>query len=312
MRVLILDNFCEIYADRLAALFPALDLLTARSLDDLPDGFESAEVLIAFGVAIDNDLVRRMTRLRWIQSLATGVDHFVNCPFLKGTTVLTSMRGIHGPEMREMVLYMMLSLGHDGGRVVRDQMAHRWERRPRRLLWRKTAAVLGTGISGAAIGGALQALEMHTIGLTRAPRAVPGFDETIHTDRLVEVARDADFLINVLPGSPENRDLIGHEVFAAMKPTARFVNVGRGETVDEAALLEALTSGRIAGAALDVFRSEPLPSGSPFWDLPNVFITPHIAGFCREYEDQALGIVIDNMRQFLAGGAEKMRNVVPH
>jgi phosphoglycerate dehydrogenase-like enzyme len=132
----------------------------------------------------------------------------------------------------------------------------------------------------------------------------------MHTDRLIEAAARADYLINVLPGSPENIGLFTGDVFAAMKPTARFVNVGRGETVDQDALIDALRTGRIAGAALDVFSTRPLPPESPLWDMPNVVITPHIGGYVAEYEDYVMPIVIDNMRHFLAGRRGEMRNIV--
>jgi len=126
----------------------------------------------------------------------------------------------------------------------------------------------------------------------------------------VEAAAAADYLVNVLPANPENIGLFSREVFAAMKPTAFFINIGRGETVDETALIDCLRAKRIAGAALDVFATRPLPPSSPLWDMPNVVITPHIGGYVAEYERHVMPIVIDNMRQFLAGRPEAMRNVV--
>jgi phosphoglycerate dehydrogenase-like enzyme len=132
----------------------------------------------------------------------------------------------------------------------------------------------------------------------------------VPTSRLAEAAGEADFLINVLPASPQNIGRFDAVVFGAMKPSAYFVNVGRGETVDEAALLAVLREQRIAGAGLDVFRHEPLPPDSPFWDLSNVVITPHIGGYVPEYEHYVMPIVIDNMRQFLAGRPDQMRNLV--
>jgi D-2-hydroxyacid dehydrogenase (NADP+) len=170
--------------------------------------------------------------------------------------------------------------------------------------------VVGIGVSGIAIGEVLSAFGMHVVGVTRTVRQIDGFNWIMPTDRLIEAAAKADYLINVLPGSSENVRLFTRDIFAAMKPTARFVNIGRGETVDQDALIEALREKRIAGAALDVFSTRPLPPDSPLWDMPNVVITPHIGGYVAEYEDYVMPIVIENMRHFLAGRRGEMRNIV--
>lgn len=311
--VLVLDAYAEKYAHALRQQFSRITMFPTAHLEALPVDLADVDVLIAFGIAINDDLVRRAVRLKWIQSLATGVDHFLRCPSLRRETVLTSARGIHGPAVRETVLFMMLALSHDAPRLLRNQAEHRWDRsKPRPLIARKTAVVMGTGVSGSAVGAALQALGMQVIGVSRTPRVEPGFDRIVALDTLRETVRSADYLINIMPGGPANTNLIGTDVFAAMKPSAFFINVGRGENVDEAALIETLRNKRIAGAALDVFANEPLPPDSPLWDLPNVIITSHITGLFDEYEDYVLPLIIENMRHFLAGETEKMRNVVPH
>jgi D-2-hydroxyacid dehydrogenase (NADP+) len=195
-------------------------------------------------------------------------------------------------------------------RQVGDQKAHFWERRLWSTLHGKTATVVGVGIVGAAIAELLKAFGMRTVGVTRAPRQIAGFDEMMPTDRLTDAARDADYLINVLPASTENIAIFDAKIFSAMKPTAYYISAGRGQTVDEAALLAALRERRIAGAALEVFQTEPLPPDSPFWDLPNVFITPHIGGYVIEYEDFIMPLIVDNMRLFLAGRQREMKNIV--
>jgi D-2-hydroxyacid dehydrogenase (NADP+) len=308
--VLILEEHANIYADALAREFPALRIKQARSLRDLPDDLSDVDVLLAFGVAINDDMFRRAGKLSWVQSLATGVDHFLRCPALKPDVLITSGRGIHGASMRETVVYLMMALGRDARRQAADQNAHAWNRRLWSLLAGKTAVVLGLGVAGAAIGEVLHAFGMRVIGLSRTRRDLDGFDEVAATSRLPEFAARADYLINVLPGSAENLNLIGRDVLAAMKPTAYLINVGRGETVDEPALIAALREGRIAGAGLDVFRSEPLAPESPLWDLPNVYVTPHIAGYVVEYEELIMPIILRNMRLFLAGRRTEMHNIV--
>jgi D-2-hydroxyacid dehydrogenase (NADP+) len=308
--VLVVDGHADIYAEHLAQEFPALRVHTATDLAELPDDLSRIEVLVSFGVAVNDEVLRRLTSLKWIQSLATGVDQFLRSPALRPSVLITSGRGIHGPMMREMAVFLMLSLSHNVVRQVEDQKAHRWERRLWTLLYEKTAVVVGLGVSGIAIGELLSALGMKVIGVTRTMREIAGFTSIMPTDRLIEAAAEADYLINVLPANPENLGLFTRDIFAAMKPTAFFINIGRGETVDEKALIDCLQAKRMAGAALDVFATRPLPPQSPLWDMPNVIITPHVGGYVAEYEQYVMPIVIDNMRHFLAGRPEAMRNVV--
>jgi D-2-hydroxyacid dehydrogenase (NADP+) len=204
----------------------------------------------------------------------------------------------------------MMGVSRDVVRAVGDQKTHFWERRLWRTLHGKTAVIAGTGIVGSAIGEALKALGMHVIGISRTPRQEAGFDEMIPTDRLTDAAARADYLINMLPASAENLDIFNAKIFGAMKPSGYYISAGRGQTVDEAAMLAALREHRIAGAALEVFQTEPLPPDSPFWDLPNVFITPHVGGYVVEYEEFIMPLVVDNMRLYLASRRSEMRNIV--
>jgi D-2-hydroxyacid dehydrogenase (NADP+) len=308
--VLIVDVHAEMYRDRLRAEFPALQFTLFHSAAEVTGDLSDIDVMVMFGIEVRDFMLAGAPGLKWIQSLATGVDHFLRCPSLKPNVLITSGRGIHGPPMREQVVYMMMAMSRDAVRAVGDQKAHFWERRLWSTLHGKTAAIAGIGVVGSAIGELLKALGMHVIGVTRTPREEAGFDEMIATDRLAEAARRADYLINMLPASENNMGIFDAGIFAAMKPTAYYISAGRGQTVDEAALLAALRERRIAGAALEVFQTEPLPASSPFWDLPNVFITPHIGGYVIEYEDFIMPLIVDNMRLFLAGRPAEMRNIV--
>jgi D-2-hydroxyacid dehydrogenase (NADP+) len=309
-KVLIIDVHAEIYRDRLRNEFPDLQFTLAHSAAMTPAGLSDIDVLICFGIAIEDSILRRAPQLKWIQSLATGVDHFLRCPSLKPGVVITSGRGIHGPAMREQIVYLMMAVSRDATRAVADKNAHHWERRLWSTLNGKTAVIVGVGIVGIAIGEALKALGMTVIGVTRTPRTVAGFDDLMPTDRLAEAARRADYLINVLPAEPQNLGLFSAAIFAAMKPTAYYINGGRGQTTDEAALIAALRERHIAGAGLDVFQNSPLPADSPFWELPNVFATPNVGGYIVEYEDLIMPLLVDNMRLFLAGRQREMQNIV--
>jgi D-2-hydroxyacid dehydrogenase (NADP+) len=310
--VLIVDVHAEMYRDRLQAEFPALQFAVFHNAAEVTGDLSGIDAMIMFGLEIRDAMLSGAPQLKWIQSLATGVDHFLRCPSLKPEVLITSGRGIHGAPMREQVLYMMLAISRDAKRQVEDHQHRIWQRRLWSTLHGKTAVIVGTGIVGTAIGEMLGALGMRVVGVSRSPRQAAGFDDIMPADGLADAAAKADYLINVLPASAANNGLFGSEVFGAMKASAYYISAGRGQTVDETALITALKERRIAGAALDVFQDEPLPPDSPFWSLPNVFITPHVGGYIIEYEDFIMPLIIDNMRLFLAGRRSEMQNIVAH
>ena len=312
-RVLIIETFAAAYAQQLAVHFPGVKTFTAASVSAIDVALDEIDILIAFGIAIDNPTLATASRLQWIQSLATGVDHFLRCKALKPNTILTSARGIHGPPMRETVAYLMLSVARRARLLHEHQTAHRWDRgAPWSLLHGKTAVIVGVGISGIAIAQLFKSFGMTVVGASRTPRGIEGFDRIVPTGDLAAAVSSADYVINVLPGAAENSNLIDACVFAAMQPAAIFINVGRGETVDEGALIAALQNRMMAGAGRDVFGSEPLARDNPLWAMPNVIVTPHIAGYVAEYEQLVMPIVTRNMRAFLADRRDEMRNIVLH
>ena len=236
-KVLIVDIHAEMYRDRLRAEFPALQFALFHGAAEVKGELSDVDAMIMFGIEIRDHMLHEASRLKWIQSLATGIDHFLRCPSLKPDVVITSGRGIHGAPMREQVVYLMMAVSRDATRQVEDYRHRIWARRLWSTLHGKTAVIVGTGIVGAAIGEALKALGMHVVGVSRTPRQAAGFDEMLPTDRLLEAAAKADYLINVLPAAPYNFALFDAAVFAAMKATAYYISAGRGQTVDEAALV---------------------------------------------------------------------------
>jgi D-2-hydroxyacid dehydrogenase (NADP+) len=310
-KVLVIDQNAAIYRDRLRAEFLALEVLAARDGKELPQDLSDVEVLISFAMGLPQDFFRPATGLKWLQCLATGVDHLLRRPDLSPVVLLTSGRGVHGAPMRETVLYLMQGVSRNVARLVEDNKAHFWERRFYNLLYGRTAVVVGIGVVGIAIGQLLKAFDMQVIGLTRTPREVEGFDEMLPMAQLHDAAAArADYLINVLPATAENAHIFNGKLFAAMKPSAYYINAGRGQTTDEAALIEALQQRRIAGAGLDVFETEPLPPTSPLWALPNVFITPHLGGYTADYEDLIMPLIAGNLRLYMAGRQSEMQNIV--
>lgn len=310
MQVHIVAHNAEEYRDALAAKFPNLDYHLARSRDDFAPGIYDAEVIIFFGTQGSSELYQRCKNLKWIQALGTGVDGITNIPALADDVIVTNMRGIHGPQCAEMALMLMMTLGRHVPAAVRNQMEHRWARRPGGLLEGKSVGVLGIGVIGEALAVRCQPFGLKVVGITDHPRELPGFDRQVPRNQLINVVPELDYLVVLVPYDNTTEHMINADVLAAMKPSAYLVNIARGEIIDDAALIAALDSDSIAGAALDVFHKEPLPPEDPLWDTKNLLITPHYAGMVEEYGSQALPVIEQNMAAFLAGDLDGMINRV--
>jgi phosphoglycerate dehydrogenase-like enzyme len=193
---------------------------------------------------------------------------------------------------------------------VRNQAKHNWERFPARLLHNKTVGIFGIGVIAEELAPKCKAFGMKVVGISSAQRDVPGFDRVYARSQLLEAVRDLDYFVLLTPLTPETRNSVNAEVLAAMKPGAYLVNLARGGVVDEAALMEALKNKQLAGAALDVFATEPLPADHPLWDMEQVIITTHQGGFCDVYVNFALPVIEQNLRRFLAGDTANMINLV--
>src|SRR5580658_6410600 len=216
IKVLIVDVHAEMYRDALREKIPALQFQLFHNKSEVAGDLGDIDVMMMFGIEVQDFMLAGAPRLQWIQSLGTGIDHFLRCPSLKPHVLITSGRGIHGPPMREQVVYLMMATSRDATRQVEDYQHRIWKRRLWSTLHGKTAVIVGTGIVGGAIGELLKALGMHVIGVSRTPRQAAGFDEILPADRLLEAAAKADYLINVLPAAPYNFALFDVAVFGAM------------------------------------------------------------------------------------------------
>lgn len=298
------------FESRVGTDFPDLDVYCTN---DRAQGLEraiDAQALIAHHFQFDEDLLRRAASLRWIQSLTTGTDGILGLNALRPEIVVTSTRGMHGPQMSELVFLQMLALGRDFPQIQRNQHARRWERWPQPLLWNKTIVMVGVGAIAEALAPRCKSFGMRVLGVSSSPRVPPGFDAVYGRKELGTAAAFADFLVLIVPYSADTESLVDAAVIGAMKSSAFLINVARGGVLDEEALLRALSEKRIAGAALDVFRQMPLPADSPLWSAQNIVITPLLGGISDIYLDQAYPIVRENLRHFLSGQIERMTNVV--
>ena len=307
------DAVREQFADGVRSAFPDCVVHMVRSVAEIDPYLPTADVLITFGPHLldrADYVLRNAPRLRWVQALGTGVDNIVDQPGLGGGTILTNMRGLHGPAMSEAAIHAMLMLSRNAVFHLRNQTGKAWQRVPSRLLNGKTVGILGLGVIAAELGPRCKALGLRVIGFSSSPRALAGFDRVCHRRDLLAEVPNVDYLLLLTPYTPDTHHLIGRGVLAAMKPTSYLINLARGGVVDEGALIERLRAKRIAGAALDVFATEPLPADHPFWAMANVIVTPHVGALHDGYARDALPIVLENIRLFNAGYYEQMLNRV--
>jgi D-2-hydroxyacid dehydrogenase (NADP+) len=300
------------YRDRLQSLFPELAVNVVDHHSRVGPYIAAADVLLTFTPMLTGEVIEQATGLKWIQTLGTGLDNLIDQPTLRKEVIVSNVRGIHGPPVSEAALAAMLALARDLPRAVRSQDARQWWRFPAQLLHNKTVGIFGVGAIAEALAPKCKALGMRVVGVSSTPREAAGFDRVHSRNELLQVAGDFDFLVLLTPLSAATRNGVDARVFAAMKPTSFLINLARGGVVDEAALIDALKTRRIAGAALDVFNEEPLSAVHPFWAMENVIITTHQGGFCDVYIDYAMPTVETNMRRFLSADIGGMINVVPH
>ncbi|HTC51909.1 MAG TPA: D-2-hydroxyacid dehydrogenase [Steroidobacteraceae bacterium] len=292
--------------------FPGIALFATNDRTEALRHLADAEAIIAHHFQFDEAMLTAAPQLRWIQSLTTGTDAILKLRALRAQVTVTSTRGMHGPQMSELVFLQMLALCRDFPQMLGNQAVHLWKRWPQPLLWGKTIVIVGVGAIAEALAPRCKAFGMTVYGVSGTPRVTTGFDRIFARSELPQSAALADFLVLIVPHSPQTENLVDASVLSAMKPTAFLINVARGGVLDEGALMRALHDKRLAGAALDVFREQPLPPDHPLWREERVIITPLIGGMSDVYLDQAYPIVRLNLERFLAGEIERMSNIVPH
>jgi D-2-hydroxyacid dehydrogenase (NADP+) len=224
--------------------------------------------------------------------------------------VIAAARGFHGPQMSELAFLFMLAFARDFPAVLDNQKQKRWDRREQRLLSAKTAVLVGVGAIAEELARRCQVFGMKVVGVSGGRTTVPAFDAIYPRAQIAQAAALADFLIILAPYTRANHHLVNGAVIDAMRPKAVVINIARGGVLDEEALRRALVEGRIAGAGLDVFQTEPLPPTSPLWDTPNVLITSHVGGVAEDYAEQVMPLLVDNLCAFMAGRVEAMKYIV--
>lgn len=308
-RVLVLDREATHYVEAINALDPGLHVVGSEDEAQALEFCRPCEVIVALAHLVSARLVAATPHLKFIQALTTGTDHLATLD-LSPDVVIASMRGIHGPQMAEVAFLYMIALSRQFTAMQTNQRARRWERWPQRLLMDKTLVIVGVGAISEELALRAKAFAMRVLGVSDSRTHAPGFDEVHPRRNLKAIAARADFLVVLAPLTEATRRMIDAGVIGAMKESAVLINLARGPVVDEQSLIEALLSGRLAGAGLDVFEIEPLPAESPLWDMPNVIITPRIGGMSDVYVKQALPVVLHNLAAWGRSDTAALRNRV--
>ncbi|HZW03501.1 MAG TPA: D-2-hydroxyacid dehydrogenase [Anaerolineaceae bacterium] len=322
IEVLITQPFSDSLMDSLRAIAPRLRFTVfnkSRPEDIPPEVWQRTEVLYTSQILPTPE---QAPQLRWIQFSYAGLDELADNPILlKDGVQVTTLSGAAAAQVAEYAVTMMLALGHRLPQLFNQQIKNewpkdRWERHSPLELRGSTVGLVGYGSIGREIARLLQPFQatilaakrnvMHPQDSGYIPEGLGDpegnlFHRLYPVEAIKSMFKECDFVVVSLPLTDDTRDLIGAQELAAMRPTAYLIDVGRGGIIKHSTLVAVLHDKKIAGAALDVFHQEPLPKEDPLWKMPNVILTPHIAGISPHYQERAAALFAENLRRYLAG-----------
>ncbi len=334
INVLCTKQFSDDLLAKLRAISPRLSIRQQPCRDTAEVAAAlSADVEVLYAFQVPADLLARAPHLRWLQLHSAGVDHLLDHPVMHSDVLVTTTSGLHAVRIAEYVFASIMAFAYRVPRMLHFQRCRewpggRWDLFAGPELRGQTIGIVGYGNIGSEVGRIAHALGMRVLAIKRSAGSehdhqdsgkyhIPGTGDAegalvsrlYPPDELLDMVAECDFVVVTAPLTPETQGLINETVLRAMKPTAYLVNIARGPIVDERALVRALREGWIAGAGLDVFEKEPLPAGSPLWELAqhsadgkgNVIISPHVAGFTLRYDERAVEIFAENLHRYLAG-----------
>ncbi len=295
------------------------ELKLCNDRDSLSRHLPEADILMVTDFRTDllEDVWPDEHRIQWIHATSAGVDALMIPPIRDSDIPVTNARGVFDRPIAEFVLGLVLSFAKDFPGSLRYQQQHQWRHRDTERIEGTQVLVVGAGSIGRQIARLLGAVGMRVDGVARSARdSDPDFDRVHPADALLERLQDADYVVIAAPLTDETRGLFDAAAFRAMKPSARFINIGRGPIVQTEALVQALRDGELAGAGLDVFEEEPLPADHPLWAFPNVLISAHMSGDVVGWRKTLTRQFIDHFRCWqqdepLPNQVDKARGYVP-
>lgn len=299
------------HQENLKQKFPHLEWIFCESLEQAISFGEKAEVLVTYGEDLTSESIQLFPVLQWIQVISAGVERMPLRALEQQGVIVTNARGIHRTPMAEYTLGLMLDHSRRFQAFFAQQREQLWDRSPRiDELAGKTLGILGAGAIGSEIARKAKVFDMHIMGLNQSGKVEPYFDQMYTLQGLDHMLSTSDYLVIILPLTPQTQQLIGERELRLLKSSAVLINIARGAIVDENALVKALRERWIEAAYLDVFIEEPLPSNHLFWTLDNCWITPHISGRSPHYMNRALAIFEQNLEHYMSGQKPQMINLV--
>lgn len=314
MKILFSFDLKDKYLESIKNSFDDIKFKKSEDMDVLTKEIKDTDVLVAMLMRkFDTDLIKMGDNLKWIQSWSAGVDKFLEdngFKYLKENEItLTSVKGIHKDSMSEQVMGYLISFSRRLPELMELKKEKVWDRLKVDYLKDKTLSIFGLGAVGKEVAQKAQAFKMNVIGVKRNTNVeIPGVQEIYSPDQAEKVLNKSDYVVVTMPLTEETRGYFDYDKFAAMRETAYFINVARGEIVKEEEMIKALNEDLIAGAALDVFAEEPLPKKSPLYEMDNVILTPHTSGLFPDYNKEAVQIFKNNLRLFLED--KELMNVI--
>lgn len=302
MLVITSCNIKENLKEKLIRQYPEATFRFYNNIHEAEKDLPEAEILLTYGEDLTDEHIELANRLKWIMVLSAGVERMPFQIIKEKNIMVTNSRGIHKTPMAEYVISMLLQVSRKAKQLFLNEQAHLWDRRvTMEEITGKTMLIAGSGAIGQEVARVAKAFRMKTIGVSRSGKPVPHFDEVHQKDDFMALLPEADFVISILPSTHETHRFFRKVHFRAMKKEAIFLNMGRGDTVCEKELLEALRDHEISHAVLDVFEQEPLPENHPFWEMENVTVTPHLSGVSPEYQPRAIDIFEQNLNAYMKG-----------
>lgn len=300
----------EEFINHLRSLSDMFELITCKDRDELESHLAETEILITLFAWPDAEMIRQAPQLRWIQALTAGVDFLPLKEIEEQGIILTSGRGIHKIYIAEYAIAAMVNLARNFHLMLRNQLKGKWDRSvPQGEINGSTVGILGLGSIGLEIARKAFMMGMRVIGVKNGPIPLEGVDHVYGPTEMDEVFKQSDYVINLLPDTPVTIGLIDKSLFSQMKKSGCFINLGRGSTVNQADLIDALQAKTIRALVSDVYEKEPLPEDSVLWKLDNVILTPHIAGASPKYLQRAMDIIRHNMQVYVSRTGEMMSAV---
>ncbi|MBW7473751.1 D-2-hydroxyacid dehydrogenase [Paenibacillus oenotherae] len=311
-KIVVVHKLEERHLLRIKETAPGWMVVDGSDKSVLQEHLHDADVVFGWNRIVREAIVNGSSTLRWLQYWGAGVDRLPLQKLHQLGITLTNASGVHPYPISETIFAMLLAFTRHLHLSLRNQSKRVWEGTGTLgEAHERTIGILGVGAAGLETARLAKAFKMRVLGVRRSGEPEPEVDEMYGLDGLQEVLQKSDYIINCLPHTRETEHLIGREQFQAMKPTAYYINIGRGKTTDTDALLEALRTGAISGAGLDVFENEPLPPEHPLWSMDNVLITPHIAGDTTAYEERVVDIFLDNLGSYVQGKGPVLNVVDP-